>query len=309
MGQGNYIAANSWLDKIPFYERPEVDSVTLMWGAVGNIGMRWKAFASADFLNATPEALLSIDDARKVLCITCTKMDPPEWYAGSFFDEYSRQGMLHPTAGGGTGGGWRPGEDSGVPGVHDYGPAPAVGGQSPVSKEWLVELKRDPDKEKDDVGSRWAAIREAAGPMPLVSPNPLSGWAAILEADAAAEVARPLAAPDPSLVAPAPVVAAPATPQLPVVPGARVELHGLGSKSGNTGLVLKSQGDGRWKVQLDDGSGDALLKECFLEVIDEAAFDAGAANSERLQMAAMRNKENFARKREKLRARMVSAQA
>eukprot|EP00406_Dinophysis_acuminata_P030502 CAMPEP_0179377172 /NCGR_PEP_ID=MMETSP0797-20121207/88695_1 /TAXON_ID=47934 /ORGANISM="Dinophysis acuminata, Strain DAEP01" /LENGTH=706 /DNA_ID=CAMNT_0021093229 /DNA_START=81 /DNA_END=2198 /DNA_ORIENTATION=- len=125
MGQANYIAANSWLDKIQQYERPEIDAVTLMWGAVGNIGMRWKAFASADFLNANPEALLSIQDASKVLHITTCKMDPPEWYAGSFFDEYSRQGMLTPTAGFGTGGGWTPSEAAAPVQAVARPPAPA----------------------------------------------------------------------------------------------------------------------------------------------------------------------------------------
>lgn len=99
MGQGNYVAANAYLDKIPGYQRPTIDAVTLMWGAVGHIGMRFKAFASADVLNATPEALLSIGDASKILNVTCTKMDPPEWYAGSHFDEYTRQAVLGPTAG------------------------------------------------------------------------------------------------------------------------------------------------------------------------------------------------------------------
>merc|ERR1712113_305886 len=92
-------ASNCYLDKMPYFERPETDSVTLMWGAVGAIGMRWKAFASQDMLNANPEALMSVMDASKVLTITTSKMDPPEWYAASFFDEWTRQSMLAPTAG------------------------------------------------------------------------------------------------------------------------------------------------------------------------------------------------------------------
>mmetsp|Transcript_90758 Transcript_90758/g.282741 ORF Transcript_90758/g.282741 Transcript_90758/m.282741 type:complete len:753 (-) Transcript_90758:131-2389(-) len=99
MGQSNYVAANCYLDKMPFYERPETDAVTLMWGAVGNIGMRWKAFASQDMLNANPDALMNVNEAAKVLTMTATRMDPPEWYAGSFFDEWTRQSMLMPTAG------------------------------------------------------------------------------------------------------------------------------------------------------------------------------------------------------------------
>jgi len=99
MGQSNYIAANSWLDKQMTYERPETDGVTLMWGAVGGIGMRWKAFASQDMLNGTPEALLTVEDASIVLHMTTTKMAEVEWYAASFFDEYTREFMLKDTAG------------------------------------------------------------------------------------------------------------------------------------------------------------------------------------------------------------------
>eukprot|EP00930_Biecheleria_cincta_P045156 TRINITY_DN3112_c0_g1_i1.p1 TRINITY_DN3112_c0_g1~~TRINITY_DN3112_c0_g1_i1.p1 ORF type:complete len:955 (+),score=212.11 TRINITY_DN3112_c0_g1_i1:144-3008(+) len=99
MGQGNYVAANAYLDKVPGYQRPTIDCVALMWGAVGHIGMRFKAFASADVLNATPEALLSIGDASKVLNVTCCKMDPPEWYSAGHFDEFTRSQVLTPTAG------------------------------------------------------------------------------------------------------------------------------------------------------------------------------------------------------------------
>mmetsp|Transcript_55854 Transcript_55854/g.122618 ORF Transcript_55854/g.122618 Transcript_55854/m.122618 type:complete len:798 (-) Transcript_55854:69-2462(-) len=111
MGQANYIASNSYMDKLPFYERPIFDSVTLMWGAVGNIGMRWKAFASADFLNATPDALLSVSDCCKILQVTCGRMDPPEWYNCQHYDMYTREAMLRPTAGFGSGGGYKPGEN------------------------------------------------------------------------------------------------------------------------------------------------------------------------------------------------------
>lgn len=51
----------------------------LMWGTVGGMGMRWKAFASADFMNATPDLLMGIEDAAKVLHVVATKMEMPEW--------------------------------------------------------------------------------------------------------------------------------------------------------------------------------------------------------------------------------------
>jgi len=94
MGQSNYIASNSYLDKQPAYERPEVDAITLMWGPVGGIGMRQKAFASADMLQATPDMLMSIFDAQCMLSVTCTKMDLPEWYNPCFYDDFSRENTL-----------------------------------------------------------------------------------------------------------------------------------------------------------------------------------------------------------------------
>jgi len=101
IGQVNYLAANSLHDRMPVYSRPEVDTVTLLQGAVGGtVGMRWKAFASADQLaNASPESMLQIPDECRILEMLCTKMDPPEAVAGAFLDELSRQYLLAPAAG------------------------------------------------------------------------------------------------------------------------------------------------------------------------------------------------------------------
>ena len=70
-----------------------------MWGAVGGIGMRWKAFASEDFLNDVPDALLSIEECGKVLHCTAVYLYPPEWVCSQKFDDQTRQGYLRPTAG------------------------------------------------------------------------------------------------------------------------------------------------------------------------------------------------------------------
>lgn len=54
-GQSNYCAANHVLDVLTFGCRTSdklknFDACAIMWGAVGGIGMRWKAFASQDML-------------------------------------------------------------------------------------------------------------------------------------------------------------------------------------------------------------------------------------------------------------------
>merc|ERR1712061_703962 len=94
MGQANYVAANSMLDKFVSFERPQIDAVTLMWGAVGAIGMRQKAFGDKDVLNAHPEALLTLHDASKVLHVTAVTMGVPEWYGASFYDDWTRKAVL-----------------------------------------------------------------------------------------------------------------------------------------------------------------------------------------------------------------------
>ncbi|CAJ1352669.1 unnamed protein product [Effrenium voratum] len=99
MGQANYVASNGYLDKIPQFERPELDTVALMWGAVGGIGMRWKAFASEDFLNDVPDALLTIAECGKVLCVACCTWSGPEWYCAQKYDQETRKLVVAQTAG------------------------------------------------------------------------------------------------------------------------------------------------------------------------------------------------------------------
>mmetsp|Transcript_97637 Transcript_97637/g.276733 ORF Transcript_97637/g.276733 Transcript_97637/m.276733 type:complete len:217 (-) Transcript_97637:110-760(-) len=151
MGQSNYIASNMLLDKFPCYQRPVIDATTVMWGAVGSIGMRLKAFASADFLNSTPDILMSIDDASKVLHMTTTRMDCPEWYTAAFNVDPSWVG---------TGGGWKPSEDVAPPLGHK---------QSESSKEAVQEPQEPeaPHASKDDA-------------------SPLQGWPELAVAPASA---------------------------------------------------------------------------------------------------------------------------
>jgi len=82
IGQSNYTAGNGMLDGYTFQQRQQRYSwdCTLMWGAVANIGMRWKAFASQDFLAASSAALLfTVTDAQKILYCTAIMQAPQEW--------------------------------------------------------------------------------------------------------------------------------------------------------------------------------------------------------------------------------------
>lgn len=239
MGQANYTAANIYLDKLPFYQRPEIDAVTLMWGAVGNIGMRWKAFASADVLNATPDQLLTINDAARVLNATCCKMETPEWYSACFMDQYGREAFLYPSSGGGTGGGWKPSEDVQV-----------------RPREWRAEGLRQSYLFSQGLRPEGPTAKAAS------QGTPLGGWPGLVGLDKDA------------------VVPQRSRPSYELEPGARVELVGLSSKNGTTGILIKAFSDGKWKVRLDDGSGNALLRGYYLKAItpaNEVALEGGGA--------------------------------
>lgn len=221
MGQSNYVAANSYLDKLPGFQRPHIDAVTLMWGAVGGIGMRYKAFAENDVLNKTPEALLSILDCCKILYATCCRVETPEWYACSFFDEWTQQYLLQKSAGtkAGTSEGWKPSEDAG---------------------RWEQEREeRDAELERETGirdGRKMQQIKNGAAS----AMSPLGGWPAL---------ARHLEE------------------------GAKVRLVGLKAKNGLTGVLVQKFSDGKWKVKLDDNTGNALLRSSYFEMI--ASLDRG----------------------------------
>ena len=53
LGQATYTSSNSSLESVAFLcrlARPHIAANALMWDAVGDIGMRWKSFATDDFL-------------------------------------------------------------------------------------------------------------------------------------------------------------------------------------------------------------------------------------------------------------------
>lgn len=200
IGQANYCAANGFLDKMPQYQRPEVDSVALMWGAVGGIGMRWKAFASEDFLNDVPDALLSIEECGKVLHCCAVYIFPPEWFCAQKYDDNNRKAYLTPTAG-----------------KIKLELDSVAAAETQLLDQMALQGLPDVDRR----------------PVPgNFTDSPLGGW--------------------PSLVS----------------EGAKVKLTGLRAKNGVTGIVLNCFEDGRWKVQLDDGSGSVLLRAHCFEVLD-----------------------------------------
>jgi hypothetical protein len=241
MGQSNYCAANSWLDKLMFYERPELDGVGLMWGAVGGIGMRWKAFASQDFLTSEAGQLLSVVESRMILYVAACCMDPPEWFTANHFDDYSRQGFLAPSAGFGTGGGWKPGMAPVGWGDGWGEDALPAGGAGTNWSEWK-NLAAGGDKQTPPPSS-------TAPPAPAAR-GPLGSWPGFAKDTAAGKAG---------------------TSEEELQEGARVRLVGCGSKDGSTGVLVKRAAiGGKWKVKLDDGQGHALLPQHNLVALPPA---------------------------------------
>eukprot|EP00931_Biecheleriopsis_adriatica_P036781 TRINITY_DN21150_c0_g1_i1.p1 TRINITY_DN21150_c0_g1~~TRINITY_DN21150_c0_g1_i1.p1 ORF type:complete len:955 (-),score=246.14 TRINITY_DN21150_c0_g1_i1:133-2997(-) len=233
MGQANYVAANSYLDKIPSFERPEIDAVGLMWGAVGGIGMRFKAFASADILNDTPDALLTIPDAMKVVHMAACKIDPPEWFAANHFDEFIRQQFLQPSAG-----------------KIKLEPQQAEAAKA-AEAQWDQMVDADREALKD-----LAVVDRRPLPGNFSEPGaPLGGWPSLMKAGA----------------------------DVPLVEGTKIRLTGLRAKNGTTGTLLQQFPDGKWKVRLDDGSGNALLRPSNFEAVVTGS-SAGGARKPRMHM-------------------------
>eukprot|EP00931_Biecheleriopsis_adriatica_P049912 TRINITY_DN28886_c0_g1_i1.p1 TRINITY_DN28886_c0_g1~~TRINITY_DN28886_c0_g1_i1.p1 ORF type:complete len:841 (+),score=209.10 TRINITY_DN28886_c0_g1_i1:83-2524(+) len=225
---------NSFLDKLPGCQRPEIEAVSIMWGAIGGIGMRLKAFASKDILNSTPDVLLSIKDASKALYCCCVGFNNPEWYAAAFHDEWTRQAILQPTAG--------------QIKLERKEAAKAAEAQW----EELVDADRDALSQRRRVDRRplpgnFADAEERSAP--------LGGWPGLQQT----------------------LVQLPTGSALPLEEGTRVELHGLGSKSGLAGTLTQQCPDGKWKVRLDDGAGCALLRQEFFRPVERAPGSAGSA--------------------------------
>lgn len=102
VGQANYCAANACLDAMTFSMKDcgpfDWNPMTLMWGAVAGLGMRWKAFASADFLltaDNSAEIMMDYTEASMVLKMLVAGVSP-EWVMGSKMDEQSRYYMFLP---------------------------------------------------------------------------------------------------------------------------------------------------------------------------------------------------------------------
>lgn len=267
MGQSNYAAANAFLDKIAPYERPEIDATGLMWGTVGGIGMRLKAFGSNDFMLQTPDLLMTPDDASKVLHVVATKMEMPEWVGANYMDPNFREAIVEQGA---KVGGYKPSEDAYLyPSIPKKGPHTLPGPFDAVG----LGAKEKPWREHLEAASRG---QNQVGRAQDCAP-PLGGWPVLASSHthaAAPSSAAAFVPVDVSVAAESVALAAdqacsPVDPvaDLELRVGSQVQLVGLKSKSGTTGVVVKSYPEDRYKVALDGKKGSALLRSEYLQVI------------------------------------------
>lgn len=89
-GQSNYVAANQFMDALSFMTRqcrPTFEATTMMWGTVGHIGMRWKAFASADMIYQGENAddIVMMPAEAMVVLKTIFQGMTPEWFVANKF--------------------------------------------------------------------------------------------------------------------------------------------------------------------------------------------------------------------------------
>jgi len=281
------------------YERPEVEAVSLMWGAVGTIGMRWKAFASQDALLATPEALISIDEASRILKVTCCMMGLPDNYGAALWDEMTRMHVMHEGESGKRGG-WIPSDDVAFlmrPSLRSHAArAPwsrrrrGFSGRydlcrrgDGVLREGLEEEREQEEeelREQDyDVGSASSCPeeersthsggikeerRDESDPdLPhRSSPRAGAGTSEVPLDSWPGLLQEGEEASDNREREHPPIPV-----EWPLVEGARVELKNLQSKNGATGTLLKLTACGKWKVRLDNGMGVALLKDHYIHAL------------------------------------------
>lgn len=118
MGQSNYTAANIMLDCLTYHSRMARSAVfnayAFMWGTIGGIGMRWKAFASQDMMLATAESaaqMMDYTEAQECLRLV-VEGHSPEMIGAQKYDkatiDFFLSGYRHPNPWGftkGKGGG------------------------------------------------------------------------------------------------------------------------------------------------------------------------------------------------------------
>jgi len=238
VGQMNYIAANIFLDKVPSFTRPEIDSQAIMWGTIGGIGMRLKAFGSQDFMLQQPDLLMTAREAKMILNAMCTGWGTPEWMATQYFAPEVREMILRETV---SSSGFTPSED-------------------------CLAYPRIPPEALKKQDKQFGSTRVASAyPEGSTQKGPLGGWPSMVGVEQKRDASGAKAAPpsEGTVLVAGPVGQEPAE-------GDIVQLVGLKSKSGLLGKVIKCYTEGRYRVALDGNKGSALLRPEYLQVMSVA---------------------------------------
>jgi hypothetical protein len=229
-------AANMLFDRLPAYNRPELELSCTAWGNVGSVitGLR-KEHSSADMVDVNQETLISINDCKRFINLCCTHIGLPELVVAA----YSGEAEQTPSAQAGIG------DSNYMPKVI---PSENIGLRMP-SKIWETE------------GT--LAKGGANGGVPL------GGWSVLLQrGDAPTAEKRPYG--------PAPAILRSQEPEdLELCEGAWVKVTGYqsllssNSKEGSIGRVVKLFFGGKAKVKL--ASEFAYIKTKDLQVVPAPA--------------------------------------
>mmetsp|Transcript_17613 Transcript_17613/g.40752 ORF Transcript_17613/g.40752 Transcript_17613/m.40752 type:complete len:443 (-) Transcript_17613:82-1410(-) len=94
MGQSTYTAANYVMEQVAFQSRiarHTYDITCILWGVIGGLGMRLKAFGSMDFgLAAGEDTYLTLDDSMRCLRGVLGVDSPPENVCSFVMDDATR---------------------------------------------------------------------------------------------------------------------------------------------------------------------------------------------------------------------------
>lgn len=231
VGQANYCAANALLDAMTFSQKQsgpsDFDALTLMWGAVAGLGMRWKAFASQDFLlqaENSAEIMMDYKEAGQVLKFMCCGI-APEWANASKMDEPSRQWMVAPSfmivnQGAYDPWGFKKGKGGGElsadrPWEEDTGPEASSEAVPAAGRQQLRAHSRERLRQRQQAKPSGTRIRQDRSK---------NAW---------------------------------------LFEGRRVQIYGLersGHMNGVKGTLLEEVEDGKWQVRLDGDHGEKLVR-------------------------------------------------
>ena len=162
--QANYCAANSFLDNLAMWQRMthtwNFKSTSMMWGMVGGIGMRLKAFGSNDVIaQSAAELVMTLDEAKMGLMAMICQQAPPQWMGCTFMGGTSTSPLAEPLPD--VASALPSSQKGGVMGVADDG---YQGGADELTEQIAITYKAEPKEKPTPVKAEKAAMPKKPSP-------------------------------------------------------------------------------------------------------------------------------------------------